>query len=94
MADASAHHEGPTVVVVGIPDEKRGEHLVALTTLPIEQAELRKKLVVLGLPNLWIPKVIKQVPAIPLLATGKLDLRACHRLAAETEAPAEAPVMP
>ena len=34
-----------------------------------------------GLPNLWIPKVIKRVAAIPLLATGKLDLRACDRLA-------------
>ena len=35
----------------------------------------------MGLPNLWIPKVIKQVAAIPILATGKLDLRACQRLA-------------
>jgi len=94
LADLVAHHDGPTVVVVGIPDEKKGESLVILTTLPIEQAELRKKLVALGLPNLWIPKVIKRVEAIPLLATGKLDLRACHRLAAEATAPTEVPVTP
>jgi acyl-[acyl-carrier-protein]-phospholipid O-acyltransferase/long-chain-fatty-acid--[acyl-carrier-protein] ligase len=71
------------VVVIGIPDEKRGESLVAFTTLPVEQAELRQKLAALGLPNLWIPKVIKRVASIPLLATGKLDLKACKRLAME-----------
>ena len=79
------------VVVVGIPDEKRGESLVALSTVPIDQAELRRKLAELGLPNLWIPKVIRQVAAIPLLATGKLDLRACQRLAREPEEQVVAP---
>ena len=67
--------------MVGIPDEKRGESLVALTTLPLEQADLRRKLAALGLPNLWIPKVIKRVETIPHLATGKLDLKACKDLA-------------
>jgi len=76
-----AHGEGPAVAVVGLPDEKRGESLVALVTVPVVQAELRKRLVALGLPNLWIPKVVKQIAAIPILATGKLDLRACQRLA-------------
>jgi len=75
--------EGPAVAVVGLPDEKRGESIIALVTTPVVQADLRKKLVDMGLPNLWIPKVVKQVPAIPILATGKLDLRACQRLAAE-----------
>jgi len=79
------HHEGPSVVVVGVPDEKKGESLVLLSIVPIDQAELRKKLNDLGLPNLWVPKVIKQVLAIPLLATGKLDIRACQKLAAEKE---------
>ena len=36
--------DGPAVAVVGIPDEKKGESLVALTTVPIDQAELRKRL--------------------------------------------------
>jgi len=87
-----AHH-GPPVIVVGIPDEKRGESLVALTTIPVDLGELRRKLMALGLPNLWIPKVIKQVPSFPLLATGKLDLRACHHLAEQATAktPAVAP---
>jgi len=87
-----AQGEGPAVAVVGLPDEKRGESLVALTTAPVVQAELRKRLAALGLPNLWIPKVVKQVASIPILATGKLDLRACQRLA-EQAAPTEAPVV-
>ena len=81
MRDTAVHSDGPTVAVVGIPDEKKGESLVALTTLPIEQTDLRQKLVAMGLPNLWIPKIIKRVEVIPHLASGKLDLRACQKLA-------------
>jgi acyl-[acyl-carrier-protein]-phospholipid O-acyltransferase/long-chain-fatty-acid--[acyl-carrier-protein] ligase len=89
-----AHGEGPAVAVVGVPDEKRGESIVVLTTVPVAQAELRKRLVAMGLPNLWIPKVVRQVAAIPILATGKLDLRACQRLAEQAAAPSEAPATP
>jgi len=86
------HGEGPAIAVIGVPDEKRGESIVVLTTVPVEQAELRKRLVAMGLPNLWIPKVVRQVPAIPILATGKLDMRACHKLAQQEE-PTVAPVI-
>jgi acyl-[acyl-carrier-protein]-phospholipid O-acyltransferase/long-chain-fatty-acid--[acyl-carrier-protein] ligase len=79
--------DAPMVVVVGIPDEKKGESLVALATAPLDPVELRKRLLALGLPSLWIPRVIRQVPAIPLLASGKLDLRTCDRLAREPGAP-------
>jgi acyl-CoA synthetase (AMP-forming)/AMP-acid ligase II len=37
---------------------------------------------------LWVPRVVKHVDALPLLATGKLDLRACQQLAL---GPAQAP---
>jgi acyl-[acyl-carrier-protein]-phospholipid O-acyltransferase/long-chain-fatty-acid--[acyl-carrier-protein] ligase len=80
--------EGPSVVVLGVPDEKKGESLVLLTTLFIDPADLRKRLLNLGLPALWVPRVVKHVDALPLLATGKLDLRACQQLAL---GPAEAP---
>ena len=39
--------------------------------------ELRNK----GVPNLWIPKQIKQVKEIPVLGTGKLDLQKLKELA-------------
>jgi acyl-[acyl-carrier-protein]-phospholipid O-acyltransferase/long-chain-fatty-acid--[acyl-carrier-protein] ligase len=86
--------DGPAVAVIGIPDEKKGESIVALTTAPIVQAELRKRLVAMGLPNLWIPKVVRRVAAIPILATGKLDLRACQKLAQADGAASETPAEP
>lgn len=85
LQDSIESQEGPSVVVIGVPDDKRGESLVALTTIIIDPVELRKRLTAMGLPNLWIPKVIKRVTVIPLLATGKLDLRGCERLALEID---------
>lgn len=72
--------------VCGLPDPKKGEKLVVLHTLPEQRlAELLKKLPQLGLPNLWIPRpsLFFHVDALPLLATGKRDLRAVRQLAAE-----------
>jgi acyl-[acyl-carrier-protein]-phospholipid O-acyltransferase/long-chain-fatty-acid--[acyl-carrier-protein] ligase len=46
-------------------------------------ADLRKKLQEAGVPNLWIPKHLHRVEAIPVLASGKLDLKKCQDCAAE-----------
>lgn len=70
--------------VTGIPDEKKGEALAVLTTLPLERIpEILDKLAAKGLPNLFIPKKDRfvQVPAIPLLGTGKVDLRSVRQTA-------------
>ncbi|HOW68800.1 MAG TPA: AMP-binding protein [Candidatus Paceibacterota bacterium] len=72
--------------VCGLPDPKQGEKLVVLHTLPEQRiAELLKKLPQLGLPNLWIPRpnLFFHVDALPLLATGKRDLRSVRQLAAK-----------
>ncbi len=69
------------IAVTGIPDEAKGEALVLLTARDLDLAELRTKLSEHGLPNLWIPKKIQRVEAIPLLASGKLDLAKCKELA-------------
>ena len=53
---------------------------------------LRKKLLENGLTSLWIPRVAHVVPAVPILASGKLDMRECLRLAREAAAPAESSV--
>jgi acyl-CoA synthetase (AMP-forming)/AMP-acid ligase II len=76
--------EGPPVAVVGVPDERKGEAIVLLATMPVDPIHLRKKLLNAGLPALWIPKAVRQVPAVPILASGKLDLRACQELALES----------
>jgi acyl-[acyl-carrier-protein]-phospholipid O-acyltransferase/long-chain-fatty-acid--[acyl-carrier-protein] ligase len=75
--------EAQSVVVMGVPDTAKGEMLVVLTTLEISPAEVRAKLSAAGLPNLWIPRSVLRVPAIPMLGSGKLDLAACRRLAME-----------
>ena len=75
------------VVVVGVPDLAKGEALVLLSTVDVDTTRLRAGLAALGVPNLWIPKTIKRVEALPVLGTGKLDLKGCKELAlAETTA--------
>ena len=72
--------------VTSIPDEKKGEQLVVLHTL--EESEIPKLLANLadtGMPNLFIPRkdAFIKVDHIPVLGTGKLDLRALKRVALE-----------
>jgi acyl-[acyl-carrier-protein]-phospholipid O-acyltransferase/long-chain-fatty-acid--[acyl-carrier-protein] ligase len=64
-------------VVTGIPDEQRGERLVAFYTCPsVPPTELWRGLSDTELPKLWLPKRenIYQIDALPTLGTGKLDL--------------------
>jgi acyl-[acyl-carrier-protein]-phospholipid O-acyltransferase/long-chain-fatty-acid--[acyl-carrier-protein] ligase len=77
--------EGPSVVVVGVPDAAKGEALVLLTTLDLGADQIRDKLAAVGLPNLWVPKMVRRVNKIPMLSTGKLDLEGCKALAATGE---------
>jgi acyl-[acyl-carrier-protein]-phospholipid O-acyltransferase/long-chain-fatty-acid--[acyl-carrier-protein] ligase len=64
--------------VAGIPDDQRGERLVALYVSPdVAPAELWRRMSESQLPRLWLPKRenLYQVDALPQLGTGKLDLR-------------------
>ena len=78
--------EAVTVVITSVPDEAKGESLVLLTTRDIATDELRSKLLNAGLPPLWVPKVVRHVDKIPMLGTGKTDLRRCRELAMELAA--------
>jgi acyl-[acyl-carrier-protein]-phospholipid O-acyltransferase/long-chain-fatty-acid--[acyl-carrier-protein] ligase len=73
------------IAIMGVQDEAKGEALVLLNAIDVDLAQLRDKLRDAGVPNLWIPKKISRVDAIPVLASGKLDLRKCQELAATTE---------
>ncbi len=75
--------ESPTVFVVGVPDPTKGEALVLLTTREVTPEQLRTKLAETGMPNLWVPKIIRHVEKIPMLGTGKTDLKRCKELAFE-----------
>ncbi|HMD60082.1 MAG TPA: AMP-binding protein, partial [Opitutaceae bacterium] len=69
------------LVVVGVPDETKGEKLVIVTTLELSVSDIKDRLAAAGFPNLWIPRIIRRVDAIPFLGTGKLDIDGCRRLA-------------
>ncbi|MEM9081915.1 MAG: AMP-binding protein, partial [Verrucomicrobiota bacterium] len=74
------------VAVVGLPDEQKGEAIgllstVAGATLEQEVIDLRYKLLDEGIPSLWCPKTIIPINEIPVLASGKLDLKACQEAA-------------
>jgi acyl-[acyl-carrier-protein]-phospholipid O-acyltransferase/long-chain-fatty-acid--[acyl-carrier-protein] ligase len=77
----SGRDERP-LAVMGVQDEAKGEALVLLSAVDIDLAELRSKLHEAGVPNLWIPKQVQRVEAIPVLASGKLDLKKCQGLVA------------
>ncbi len=73
--------------VTGVPDEKKGERLVVLHTLPDIQPVM-EKLLACDLPNLWKPKDFVRVEQLPVLGTGKLDLRKVREIAAKNFAAA------
>jgi acyl-[acyl-carrier-protein]-phospholipid O-acyltransferase/long-chain-fatty-acid--[acyl-carrier-protein] ligase len=73
-----------TVAIVGVQDEAKGEALVLLSAVDMDLSELRSKLHAAGVPNLWIPKQVQRVESVPVLASGKLDLKKCKELAQQT----------
>jgi acyl-[acyl-carrier-protein]-phospholipid O-acyltransferase/long-chain-fatty-acid--[acyl-carrier-protein] ligase len=83
-----ANEEGELLraVVTAVPDAKKGERLVVLhTVIDKTPGELRKALAESGLPNIYIPSEdsFHEIEEIPVLGTGKLDLRGLKRTALE-----------
>jgi len=71
-------------VVTAVPDEKKGERLVVVhKAMPKSPAEICEHLKTSGMPNLWLPDAhcFLQVEEIPVLGSGKLDLKALNDLA-------------
>ncbi len=84
IEDPANSDAGIQVAVTSIPDEKKGERLIVLhkkmnKTVSQVIDELSKE----DLPNLWIPSndSFIEVEEIPLLGTGKLDLRGIKQMA-------------
>ena len=80
------------IAIAGVTDAQKGEALVLLSALPQHQrsseekeilTSIRTMLADMEMPTLWAPKYIVPVEAIPILPTGKLDLRSCKLLADE-----------
>jgi acyl-[acyl-carrier-protein]-phospholipid O-acyltransferase/long-chain-fatty-acid--[acyl-carrier-protein] ligase len=78
-------------VVASIPDETKGERLIAFYTDPdVKPQELWEQLCRTGLPRLWLPKRedLHLIDSVPTLGTGKVDLRAVRQLALDRSASA------
>jgi acyl-[acyl-carrier-protein]-phospholipid O-acyltransferase / long-chain-fatty-acid--[acyl-carrier-protein] ligase len=78
-----------TFAVTAVPDERKGERLIVLHTLP--EDKLLQCLAQLGksdLPALWKPRPDQfvHVDLLPYLGTGKLDLRRLKEIAVEASA--------
>ena len=80
------------IAVTGVTDPQKGEALVLLSALPQHQrmseekailTSIRNALAEREIPTLWAPKYVVPVESIPVLPTGKLDLRSCKMLAEE-----------
>jgi acyl-[acyl-carrier-protein]-phospholipid O-acyltransferase/long-chain-fatty-acid--[acyl-carrier-protein] ligase len=81
-----AGEEHLLAVVTAAPDVKKGERLVVIhTAIDKSPEQICHELAETGLPNLWIPSSDSfcQVEQIPVLGTGKLDLKAMKDLALE-----------
>lgn len=79
-----ADEEHITFAVTGVPDEKKGERLVVLyTELKHSPEEICQRILNDGLPPLWVPHAenFYRVEAIPILGSGKLDLKGLRDMA-------------
>ena len=75
-----------TAVVTGVPDPRKGERLIVLYRyLDLPPDEVCRKLGAAGLPPIWIPAPdsFHQIDEIPMLGTGKLDLKRLKEVALE-----------
>jgi acyl-[acyl-carrier-protein]-phospholipid O-acyltransferase/long-chain-fatty-acid--[acyl-carrier-protein] ligase len=69
------------VIVVTVPDEKKGEKVVALHDKDLDTAELKQKLLAGGLNSLALPAVWLRVEQLPKLGSGKTDFGKAKQIA-------------
>jgi len=82
-----------SLAIAGIPDLHKGERLAVLHILDDAQLELLlRRIDESDLPNLWRPRPnsFHHIEAIPVLGTGKMDLKKVKEMAMAIEAAAEA----
>ncbi len=72
------------IAVTAVPDSDKGERIIVLHK-PLAKSvdQILKELGEAHIPNLWLPSADSfiEVPEIPILGTGKLDLKAVKELA-------------
>lgn len=69
---------------VNIPDERKGEQVILFTdNADADRAALVSHAQANGMPELFVPKGIKVIDAVPVLGTGKIDYVTVGKMAAE-----------
>lgn len=84
---ALLHTAERAVAVTAVADLRRGERLIVLHT-PLDGWDVHRlwqELNARGLPNLWVPgeRDFFEVAELPVLGTGKIDLKRIKEMAAE-----------
>lgn len=77
-------------IAVSIPDQRKGERIVLLTTQKnAERSAMQAQAKSIGASELTVPAAIMVVDKVPLLGTGKTDYVTATTMAREQAAPAE-----
>ncbi len=77
---------GIRAVVTAVPHATKGERLIVVhTPFEMDTDEVRQKLTEAGLPNIYIPAAnsFTEVEELPMLGSGKLDLKGIKKIAEE-----------
>jgi acyl-[acyl-carrier-protein]-phospholipid O-acyltransferase/long-chain-fatty-acid--[acyl-carrier-protein] ligase len=77
---------GALCAVTAIPDDRKGEQLVVFyRSADVSSDELWKRLAASELPKLWVPRRenVRCIDEIPMLGSGKLDLKKLRHMAAK-----------
>jgi acyl-[acyl-carrier-protein]-phospholipid O-acyltransferase / long-chain-fatty-acid--[acyl-carrier-protein] ligase len=84
-AIAAALWPQATSVAVSIPDQRKGERIVLLTTeRDAERSAMQRQAKAQGAPELAVPATIMVVDKVPLLGSGKTDYVTAKTLAEES----------
>jgi len=78
LMEDGREHAAPFVAVTSVPCDRKGERLIVLHTADLgDLEETLQRLKQADIPNLWKPNAsaFYQVESIPLLGSGKLDLK-------------------
>lgn len=73
------------VMAINIPDHKKGERIVLLTTFHCDMSDLRNAMVDNQCNTLMIPSEIIQIETLPKLGSGKMDFSAAKKIITHKE---------
>jgi len=77
----SVNNDDVELLAINIPDPKKGEMIVILSTQDLEESALRPKLLAGGLNNLSLPAAYITVDDLPKLGSGKSDFATAKEVA-------------